>query len=44
MKIATSHLKNADRVQGQGASRLKNAAYTVVCEYFEEARNAVIGR
>jgi len=37
----TSHLKNADYVQGQGASRWKSGAYMWVCEHFEEVRNAV---
>jgi hypothetical protein len=39
-----SYLKNADHVQGQGAGRRKRAAYTGVCEHFEEVRNTVIGR
>jgi hypothetical protein len=39
-----SYLKNADYVQGQDAGRRKSGAYTVVCEQFEEASNAVIGR
>ena len=39
-----SYLRNADYVQGQGAGRRKSAAYTGVCEHFEEVRNAVIGR
>ena len=39
-----NYLKNADYVQGQGAGRRKSGAYTVVCEHFEEVRNAVIER
>ena len=33
-----------DHVQWQGASQRKSAAYTVVCEHFEEAGNIAIGR
>ena len=39
-----SDLKNMDHVQVQGAGRRISAAYMRVCEYFEEARYAVIGR
>jgi len=34
--------KIADHAQEQGKSRCKSAAYTEVCEHFEEAFNAVI--
>jgi hypothetical protein len=30
----------SDCAQGQGARRIKSAAYTVVCEYFESACDA----
>ena len=36
--------KIVDHVQRQGAGRRKSAAYTVVCEHFEEVGNKVIGR
>jgi hypothetical protein len=39
--LSRSYLKNADYVQGQGAGRRKSAAYTGVCEHFEEVRNTV---
>ena len=38
-----SHFKTSDQVRGQGAGRRKSAAYTVVCEHFEEVCNAAIG-
>ena len=31
-----------DHVRGQGASRFKNGAYTIVREYFKPARNTAI--
>jgi hypothetical protein len=38
-----SYLKKVDQGSGQGAGRLKSAAYTVVCEHFEPTRNAAMG-
>ena len=38
-----SCFKTPDQVRGQGAGRRKSAAYTEVCEHFEEAGNAAIG-
>jgi hypothetical protein len=35
--------KTSDCVRGQGASRVKSAAYKVVCEHFESVCNAAIG-
>ena len=34
--------KTSDHAQEQGVGRRKNAAYTGVCEYFEEVHNAAI--
>jgi hypothetical protein len=35
--------KGVDHVRGQGLSRFKSGAYTMVREYFEAAYNAAIG-
>ena len=35
--------KDVDHVRGQGLSRFKSGAYTLVREYFEAAYNAAIG-
>ena len=42
--MSISGFKTSDHAQVQGAGRGENAAYKGVCEYFEEARNAVMGR
>ncbi len=36
--------KIVDQLQEQGAGRRKSAAYTVVCEHFEEVGNTAIER
>ena len=34
--------KIVDRAQQQGTGRRKSAAYTIVCEHFEEIGNAAV--
>jgi hypothetical protein len=41
-KIVEPILKIVDHPQEQGAGRRKSAAYTIVCEHFEEIGNAAI--
>ena len=36
--------KIVGRVQQQGTGRRKSAAYTIVCEHFEEVGNAAVER
>jgi hypothetical protein len=36
--------KIVDHAQEQGTGRRKSAAYTIVCEHFEEVGNAAIER
>ena len=36
--------KIADHAQGRDINRLKNGAYTLVCEYFKSVYNKALGR
>ncbi len=40
MELTGTHFKDVDQGSGQGARMLKSGAYTVVCEYFEQTRDA----
>jgi hypothetical protein len=40
--VLRNGFKTLDHAEGQGAVQRKSAAYTVVCEHFEEERNTDI--
>jgi hypothetical protein len=44
VKKTKSGLKAADHVQGQGVTRIKSGAYTLVREHFDSWDNAAIER
>jgi len=41
--LKRSGFKTSDHAREQGVDQRKSGAYMLVCEHFEEVRNAVIG-